>query len=201
MANNRRGRTSEGGPLRRSAPSVGRFASEICPREPVLRFGEPAPLLSIGRGSRWKREFGVGCSGRLAPRAVYRPFPSLFAAHRRFRRWAAWKFEWRDPFFQTHHSPPRPDSRRSRLFRASDLWIGQRKVPSAQLPRSWPISVGAIAVSPASLIAGEPAPSLLHRPRGPMETGIGGEASGRLAPRALSRRFPSLLAAHRRFRR
>ena len=43
MANNRRRRSSEGASLRRSAPSVGRFAGRIRPQEVVPRFGEPPP--------------------------------------------------------------------------------------------------------------------------------------------------------------
>ena len=48
---------------------------------------------------------------------------------------------------------------------------------------------------------GEPPPPPLHRPAGPIGTGIGGEDYRRLNPRVLSGRFPALFAAHRRFRR
>ena len=56
-----------------------------------IRVGEaeflnPHPRTSIGLGGRLERELREDQLGRVAPRAVFRRFPSLFAAHRRFRR-------------------------------------------------------------------------------------------------------------------
>ena len=84
MATNRRGRTSEAGPLRRSAPSVGRFSREIRPQEPVPRFGESAPpplhrlrrLMETGIGGRLLRET---CSPSRLP-----SFPVAFCSSSAF---------------------------------------------------------------------------------------------------------------------
>ena len=134
MATNRRGRTSEAGPLRRSVPSVGRFSSEIRPQEPVPQFGESAPpplhrlrrLMETGSGVRLLRET---CSPSRLP-----SFPVAFCSSSAFLPMSCLEIWWRHPGFQTRPSLRRPHSPRSRLFGASDRCIG--------LPHSSPILWG-----------------------------------------------------------
>ena len=86
MANNRRSRLSEGTSLRSSAPSVVRLGEEFARGRRFPDSGNHLPRPSIGLGGRLERELGEDDSGRVPPRVVFRRFPSLFAAHRRFRR-------------------------------------------------------------------------------------------------------------------
>ena len=124
------------------------------------------------------------------------PFFVLVRSSSAFPPMSCLEIGWRDPDFQTGPSPRRPHSPRSRLFRASDLCIGRREVPSARLPRSSSISVGAIAVSPDWRMGGEPAPPLLHRPRGRLKRDLGESPWGDSLPEpfpVLSRTFLQLI--------
>ena len=80
MARNQRDRTSEGVPLRSSAPSVRVLGGQFVRGRRFPDSGNPLPRLSIGRGGRWGRELGERTRGDLPPEsspAVLRRFLQL----------------------------------------------------------------------------------------------------------------------------
>ena len=151
----------EGRPLHRSAPSPallrGRHRRFPRFKNRGSRFS-PAPHRPrgpIGAGIE-PRRLGESCSPSRFP-----PFPAVGCSSSAFPPMSYLEIRVRGPEFSKRPSPLLAHSRRSGLFRASDRWIGRRRVPTLGSHRPPPSSVGSIGASPDSRIGGgrfSPAP-------------------------------------------